>query len=444
MSSKISKYTYQFISSKNEYLIYCSHTNSFLKLTADLYEFLKDCKEDNSLIDQIDDDLLSLLRKYKIIVSEDEDNIFLLKHQFEEDQTTYSSSSLGLVLVPTLACNFDCPYCFEIGKKARKMNDVVIGDLILFIKRHKDVKKLNITWYGGEPLLAFDIIQKILNKLKSDISIPFNHHSIITNGFYFNQKVINLFKEYPLNAIQITLDGNKKRHDSIRKQKHNGMGSFDKLINNMDHILEELPKTKLSVRVNIEKENIQDYFDLQAELSERWQGHNVNIYPGFLRIDDETGTSLSCNAIDRWEAHELYFELRKNKKLKEPIYPTLYSSSGRGCCATVVNSYIIGPTGEIYKCWNDVSDDKKIIGYINQENLTNPSLFYKYVVGSKWYHNQECVDCFYLPICKGACAYYRLRNQYENGKYLLCQCMHKTPDMLKKSLEYWYDNQMNK
>lgn len=442
MEYKISKYTYQFISSKNEYLLYSSLSNSFFKLTWELYEFLKLCKENSTLINEIDDELLVLLKEYKMVVSEDEDHDFLLKHQFEEDQTTYSSSSLGLVLVPTMACNFNCPYCFEIGKKAKKMNNSVIENLMFFIKKHKEAKKLDITWYGGEPLLAFDIIQKILNKIKLEISVPLNRHSIITNGFYFNQEVINFFKEHPLDAIQITLDGNKKRHDIIRKQKNTGEGSFDRLIYNMDSIVKELPNTKLSVRINIEKENIQDYFDLQAELSTRWKGYKVNIYPGFLRIDNEGGTALACNAIDRWEAHELYFELRKDKKLKEPIYPMLYS--GRGCCATVINSYIIGVDGEIYKCWNDVSDESKIIGYINQENLTNPFLFYRYVVGSKWYHNNECIGCFYLPICRGTCAYYRLRNQYENGQYLLCQCMHKTPDMLNKCLEYWCDNQMNK
>jgi len=442
MEYRVSKYTYQFVSSRNDYLLYCSNSNSFIKLTSDLYDFLKECKEDYNLINELDNHLIDLLKENKIIVLENEDSDYLLKQQFNENLSAFSSSSLGLVLVPTLGCNFDCPYCFEIGKKGKRMSDTVIEDIITFITKHKNINDLNITWYGGEPLLAFDLIQKILHKIIHDISIPIKRHTIVTNGYFFTQKTINFFKSFPLNSIQITLDGNKQRHNNIRKQKKTGEGSFDRIMNNMDNILKELPDTHLSVRINIEKENIQDYFDLHAQLSTRWKSAKVSIYPGFLRIDNEDGTALSCSAIDRWDANEMNFNLIKDGISYETPYPRLQSS--RGCCATVVNSYIIGPEGEIYKCWNDVSDERRIIGYINQENLINPSLFYRYMIRSKWYHNEECIHCFFLPICQGICAYYRLRNQHENGKYLLCQCMHKTPDLLNKSLEYWFYNQNHK
>lgn len=438
MSYIVSKYAYFFISSDGKFLAYCSRSNSFVKLSKALYEYLQNAKIDNCAVENIDEKLFNLLRKNRFLVQETEDYDFLLKHQFKEDQVTFHSSSLGLVLVPTLGCNFDCYYCFESGKKASRMSDEVINQLIEFIRKHKDIKELDITWYGGEPLLCFDIIQKIMSMIQSNLTIPLHGHSIVTNGYYFTQEVIDFFKENPLNMIQITLDGLKERHDSIRKQKKSGKGSFDTLISNMDNILKELPDTLLSVRVNIEKSNIQDYYDLESYLSNRWKGYNVNIHPGFLRIDDQSGKSLSCDAIDRWQAHEMLFDIRSQGKSKKSIYPVL--SKGSGCCATVVNSYIIGPAGEIYKCWNDVSNEDRIIGYINQENLTNPSLYYRYVIGSKWYHNKECIDCFFLPICKGSCAYYRLRNQYEGGKYTLCQCLQKTPNMLNKCLEYWYNH----
>jgi len=439
MKNTISRFVYFFISSKKEHLVYCSRSNSFLKLSEVFFDFLKQCKENSSLISKIDEDLLSLLKKHKIVVSENEDSDFLLEHEFAENQSAYLYSSLGLVLVPTIACNFDCPYCFEKGKKASKMSDEVIENLIRFIKKHQETKKLFITWYGGEPLLSVDVIEKILKKIHSEISLPLTGHSIVTNGYYFDSKAIDLFRKYPLKSIQITLDGKKERHDNIRKQKITGEGSFDRLIANMDRIVKELPETKLSIRINIEKENLQDYFDLQKELSERWKGYKVVIHPGLLRIDNDTNTALACECIDRVEAHELYFNLSKEKILDEPVFPLLQGN--RGCCATVINSYIIGTEGEIYKCWDDVTDSNKIIGYIDREELTNSSLFYKYMVGSKWYHNEECMNCFFLPICSGQCAHYRLKNMYENGKYNLCQCVQKTPKLLNETLEYWYDSQ---
>lgn len=436
MDHVISKYVYQFVSSKGEYLIYCSRSNSFLKLSKDLSKYIEECKNDSSLLNDLDVELLEALKKHKIIVHKNEDNDFLLERQFLEDQITFSTSTIGLVLVPTLACNFNCPYCFEEGKKASRMSDNIIDQLISFIKLHKFAKNLAITWYGGEPLLAFSTIQKILNKIHNEINLRLTEHSIITNGYYFTKEIIDYFKEHPLNDIQITLDGNKTRHDSIRKQKATGEGSYDILINNINNILDELPDVHLSVRVNIEKKNMEDFIDLYSELSAKWKNKNISIYPGILRIDNDDKTALASSALSQWEAFDLYYELRKKKMINGSIFPSLQYH--KGCCATVVNSYIVGPKGEMYKCWNDVSNDKRIIGYISDEKLTNPSLFYRYIIGSKSYRDQECLDCFLLPVCSGNCAFYRLRNQHENGKYILCQCLQKSPNMLNKCLEYYY------
>jgi uncharacterized protein len=197
-----------------------------------------------------------------------------------------------------------------------------------------------------------------------------------------------------------------------------------------------MPNIHLSIRVNVEKDNVSDFEYMYTELSQRWRGKNVSIYPGILRMDNEDRTALSCSALSQWESFDLYYKLRKKKIIEGSIFPTLQYH--KGCCATVANSYIVGPKGEMYKCWNDVSNDSRIIGYISDEKLTNPTLFYRYIVGSKAIKDQECLDCFLLPVCTGNCAYYRLRNLYENGKYVLCQCLQKSPNLLNKCLEHYH------
>lgn len=442
MENIISKYVYTFISSKNENLIYCSRSNSFLKVSQRIFDFINECKNTPSLLKELDGNVLTLLKKNKIIVGVDDDKDYLLEHQVVTDQRTYSKSILGLTLVPTLACNFDCPYCFENNKRAKTMPEKVIDDLVSFINLHTEAQCIDLTWFGGEPLLAFHILKDILKRIDADVRIPLRGHSIITNGYYFNADVIEFFKHHSLKSIQITLDGQKERHDKIRKQKGTGQGSFDQLILNMDTILTELPTTKLSVRINIEKNNLQDFYILQDELSKRWEGKNVSIYPGILRIENETQTALSCSSLNSDEIDDLIFNLRSNNILNVPIYPQL--NLNKNCCATLINSYIVGPRGEIYKCWNDVSDDNKIIGYINEEKLINPQLLHRYIIASKWYNNPECKECFALPICKGSCAWYRLRDIYNKGEYRMCNCLHKKPDILNKCLEQYYYTQKHK
>lgn len=442
MAYVISKYVYQFISSDEEYLVYCSRSNSFLKVSPTLYEHLLRCNSDPLLIHEMEDTLIEKLIGQKIIVQPGEDEDYLLEHQFRTDAVTYSKKRLGLILVSTLGCNFDCFYCFENGKKAQTMTPQIIEDLISFINTHKEAESVDITWCGGEPLLAFGIIKKILHKVRNEITLKLRKHVIITNGYYFTSEAIEFFKEFPLDLIQITLDGNKERHDSIRKQKVTSEPTYDRLIQNIDNILNELPDTQVHIRINIDKTNVNDYLEAQEILGKRWKNKNVIIYPGILRMDNEQGTALACTCMNKWETAEFMYELNEKNIFKTDIFPRL--SYSKNCGATRVNSHIIGPRGEIYKCWNDVSDASKIVGYINQDRLSNPSLLYRYLIGSKWYNEKKCKECFFLPICNGTCAWYVLRNSHQNADYIVCDCMQKAPDMLHRSLEYYYKSQIGK
>lgn len=437
MSYIISKYVYQFISSKGCALVYCSRSNSFLELNMDLYNFMLKCKEDPNLLDELDDKLIELFISNKIMVKPDEDNDFLLEHHFTTDIISYSNRRLGLVVAPTIGCNFDCPYCFEPGKKSYTMTEEIIDDLILFIKKHKEANLLDLVWYGGEPLLAFKKIQTILRRIRDEVPIKLGNHDIITNGYYFTPQVIEFFKEFPLDTIQITFDGGRERHNNLRKQKKTGEPTYDHIIENIDRIVDELPGTQIHLRINIEKSNVNDFIEGKKFFEKRWKNKDLIVYPGILRIDNEDGTAIACSAMNKWESANFLYDINEKGVFKTDIYPKIRLA--KNCCATRLNSYIVGPRGEIYKCWNDVSDDNKIVGYINQEKLTNPKLLYRYLVGSKWYANSECKECFFLPICNGNCAWYALKNIYDKGEYIICDCMQKSPEMLNKSLEYHYD-----
>jgi len=366
------------------------------------------------------------------------DDDYIYEQQYITNQSSYQSEYLELVIAPTNDCNFRCFYCFEEGKKAEVMDAETIDALFKFIYQHTEVKRLNITWYGGEPLLAFDVIKTILNRLKSDSKIQLEDHTIVTNGYLFNKDVVEFFKTFPLNSIQITLDGNKERHDKIRCVRHTKTPTYDAILNNIDLITTELPNTHVNIRVNIEKKNAADYEQIKKMVATRWEGKNIRVYPGILRIDNETKTALSCDSLSRAEAAELVY---KTNNHIESLYPKLQLR--KICSATVSNSYIVDANEYLFKCWNDLTDSKRAIGNIKTGELKNPSLLFRYLQASKWYNREECKKCFFLPICGGGCAYYVLRNMFENGEYDICDCMHKSPDMLNKCLEYYYENQKN-
>lgn len=431
----VSKYTHLFVSSKGECLIYCSRTNAFCKLSNELYSLLIACRQNPELISTIEKIPFKTLLRNKMIVKQGEDENYILKRWYETDIRTFACSNMTLTIVPTLDCNFECHYCFEKSKRCLSMKDDTIEALIQFIKSHSKVKTLGICWYGGEPLLALSTMKKIMKRIKEEIDIPVNKHAVITNGALINDEALNFFKEYALDNIQITFDGIKQRHDEIRRNKETKEPTFDLLVQNIDRLSNELPQARIDIRINIDKSNQNDYYQMLEFGKNRWHKKNIDIYPGFLRVDDETGKAMSCASFHKSEIADFMLDLSK-REVNKIFYPILVKNV---CMATRTNAYIIGPEGEIYKCWNDVSDPAKIIGNIFNKELSNAELYYKYIIGSKWYNKENCKKCFFLPICDNGCAWYILRNQYENGKFELCNCLQKNPNILNKCLENYYE-----
>lgn len=436
----ISRYCHFFKTSESVCLAYSSKHNSFLELSEDLYDFLKNCVDNKTadISDKLPKDVLTILEREGFICSVNDDDEFVLKSQFITQTVQHDKSKLHLVLVPTLNCNFNCPYCFETEKRNSLMNNQTIDHLIEFINSFERLKEINITWYGGEPLLAMHVIENILNRITTTIPIPLNKHSIITNGYLFNEKAINIFQKYPLDTIQITLDGSKNRHNKLRALKINNAPTYNQILENIDLIINKLPNTELHIRVNIDKNNVDDYFQILNDFQNKYHKQNVIVYPGIIRLENEEKTNLIEPAFGRWETAYLHYELYSKGLLKGSIYPTVRLA--KTCCATCVNSFIIGPKGEIYKCWNDVSDKNKVIGFIDKSEIINQTLYYRYHQGCAWYNDPACKECFFMPICNGKCAWYNERNLYHNGNFNLCQCLQKAPGLLNKCLEFFYQH----
>lgn len=79
-------------------------------------------------------------------------------------------NNVSYVIAPTLNCNYNCVYCFE-NKENRKlrMNFNTAEDILSFIikqiESNKLIKSIKITWFGGEPLLSYDLILEFSKKI---------------------------------------------------------------------------------------------------------------------------------------------------------------------------------------------------------------------------------------------------------------------------------------
>lgn len=441
MNYIISRYSYLFKSNSGEYLIYNSARNFFIEINEILYSNLRPYTKGGIIdISNFDENVLQILLKNKIFVNREDDDNYFYEQKMKAYMSFFSQKTLSMTVVPTTGCNFGCPYCFESHKKAIIMSEKIIDDLIVFINQHERAEFLNLTWYGGEPLMAFKAIKKIMSEIKLKTNVKLTSHDLVTNGYLFDETVCAFFKENPLDSIQITLDGNEESHNQKRKLKRTGKATYQKIIENINLILTVLPNTMLSIRVNIDMENKNEFYEVYQALMTKYQDKNLYIYPGYIRYDNESKNRLSCLSLQQKDMAGFYFALNDYNDINIKFYPR---SVKKGCTANCVNSYIIGPLGEIYKCWNDVGNENKIVGNINNDTISNLALLSKYSVGSSCFEDEKCKKCFFLPICSGGCPWYRMRNLFEGGKFNLCT-VYNNKSILKKCLEIHYNDQNKK
>jgi radical SAM domain protein len=424
MKEMLSQYVHLFQSDGRFYL-YNSQNNFFSAISRALFSQLMDRR-----FDLLSQDTHDLLKEKLILINESQKDDYYLSVKFKYYAGSFSTNKLSIVLVPTTGCNFMCPYCFEKEKTYSTMSDDVINGVISFINNHHNAKSLDITWYGGEPLIGLPVIKKIYSKITKETPIPLSRQAIVTNGYLINKDVILFFRNVGINFVQITIDGVRENHNKTRFLLSRGGCTYDVIISNIESLLELYPECRVSLRVNVNKKNKEDFIILYKQLHKKWSGRNLYIYPGFIREDAIDKLSFSTQCITPKERLEFYASLRE-RGVNINLFPKHCSS--RGCMINSLNSYIIGPTGEIYKCWNDVSSKAKVIGNICESKLINEALLFKYACDCSPFEDECCKDCYVFPICQGGCGWYRFRNKYQGAKFDICS-IYKDKSNLERAL----------
>lgn len=429
----ISRYTYLFKSSKNGNLIYNARTNSFAELSDSMFERLKTIKSSPERINELfTQDDLDILSKTKILVKENEDDDYVMTEKLRYYMSAFSPNYLNLTIAPTTECNFRCPYCYEENKAKKFITSEVEDAIVNFIIKHEKVDQISLTWYGGEPLLAFHSIKSLYEKMSKIEGKKIIHHSIITNGYLMDKEKCSFFKEHKLNLIQFTLDGCRETHNKIRLHKNKDITTYDRIVENIELCAEQLPETDINIRVHVDENRLEEYAKVDSEMKafcEKY--HNIHLAPGFI-----TDYERNCELLNRQQRGQFFMDLYKKYNIDVQFYPRHEIG---GCGATCLNSYVVGPEGELYKCWVDVGNKDRIIGSVLDMKLHNEYLLANYLVNANMYDDEECKKCMLLPICDGGCPIRRLNNRQKSLKENLCT---SRKDFLQQYLETHYEIKM--
>lgn len=400
---RVSKYNH-FVEWNNFHIGVNTMTGCKLFLTNIQYELFCEFHNDHQESLMNDTETYDLLVNGGFIIDSSIDEFEVLKvaHTVAVYNNTYR-----MTIMPTLNCNLRCWYCYEKHIPSR-MTDEVMQRVLIFvgnILKSGQIKRLELDWFGGEPLLYFEktlhpLALKIKDLLK-DSNIEFLH-SITTNGVLLNEDKILKLSGIELSNFQITIDGCRLNHNKSRVG-HDKAGTYDTIINNINSINALCPESHVCVRINYSAETL---IDIEQMVDD------INVSPR-ISFFFEKIWQLKEEDIDREYMQERLDEIRDYINKRGNVFEDRHYTYCKGytCYADTYNQIIINYDGKLFKCTaRDFSDDSTSVGYLDKDgNVKLNGSFYKRFQKIP-FDNDTCRDCSIVPICLGACSQKMLEN----------------------------------
>ena len=319
-----------------------------------------------------------------------------------------ASRSVSLTICPTMGCNFDCPYCFE-NHRAGKMSADVQDDVVSLAERMLEAsgsKKLYVTWFGGEPLLAPEIIKSLSQRFMALAEEHGAEYSagIITNGYLLTQENARMLEECKVTSAQVTIDGMRETHDATRHLVGGGP-TFDRIVENLRASI----SFPVHIRHNVHSENRDQMDKLKAFVEElaSESGNDITYYPAPVsgsEVADERGEQVNL----------LCGETNSEVGIRQDAQ-RFSAARGLYCGAQRIWTVGIDDKGNLQKCWEAVDKPELSFGTAHDWNPTDPlatassaDRLTEFLDTAIPVPDEECRECAWLPLCVGGCPYKRL------------------------------------
>lgn len=401
---KASNYNFAFPygEQSDQTIFYNSRTNALALIENEKYDAYKAFCENGTTI--ADERLVQDLTYGGFLVDSEVEELDLIRYALL--QSRFSGTHLGLTIAPTSDCNFRCVYCYEKDSlRPSTMTEDIQKAVVDYVKRlAPTIADLHISWYGGEPLLALDIIERLTNEIYEiceENKVSYSA-SIVTNGYLLKPEVAKKLGELHVSGIQVTLDGSKEQHDQRRPLK-GGQPTFDGIISNLKESKNDLP-CRVAVRVNVDKQNVSQVDEVLKILSENDLNEVTSVYLGMVENSNDIYQDSKCFCVEEFSEVDYDFKMRNGVSIVGS-YPNIVHNV---CSADSVSGLVIDSDGMIYKCWNEIGAKEKAVGNLLDSAVGSQRVVLDYLLYDPT-RDQECKDCKYLPICMGGCPH---RRQY--------------------------------
>lgn len=311
-------------------------------------------------------------------------------------------------------CNLACKYCFAgegeyHGERALMSFEVGKKALDLLVKESKGRKNLEVDFFGGEPLMNFEVVKQLVEYGRSieEANNKKFRFTLTTNGMLLDDEILE-FANREMSNLVLSIDGRKEIHDLMRPRR-GGQGSYDTIVPKFIKAAESRGQMNYYVRGTYTHNNLDFSEDVKhlAELGFEQISVEPVVAPesADYAIKEEDVPKL-CEQYDILAKYLL--ERRKSGKGVN-FFHFMIDLSGGPCaykrlsgCGSGCEYLAVAPNGDLYPCHQFVGMPDFLMGNVDT-GVTNTTLRDKFKLCNV-YSKEECKNCFAKLYCSGGCA----------------------------------------
>lgn len=315
-----------------------------------------------------------------------------------------TSQVLEMTISPTYGCNFRCTYCY-VQFDDRRMSDNAEATTLAYLQHAiPGHPRTNVTWFGGEPLLAWRRVARMASAIQAIGEQSGRHveQFLTTNGFLLSPEVAEALVGAGIRWVHVTIDGSGEGQDT-RRVLRNGVGTYERVLHNLIQTLEDHPSVGGTLRMNLEPDSVALAKPLlesiPAKLRPRIQVHPTPVILDGVTRDDRFLEAVAGVVTDALRLGYAYYD--NDIPVRRQFH----------CDAEGAHNFQIGPDGALHKC--SPSDKPEVtVGRIDAD-------------GHPTFNSNErtwtdahslppmCSACPYLCFCQGGCRLDRIRQQHD-------------------------------
>ena len=341
-------------------------------------------------------------------------------------------------LILTDECNLCCSYCrakafLDLDESEGERSLVIDEGLPVELDYDLDVlfgflgkdPSATLTFYGGEPLLRTDLIERIVREA------PVRRFMLQTNGVLLDRLPPDVLNRFA--TVLISLDGNRELTDANR-----GSGVYDRVMGNIRKIRAEGYQGELIARMTVtEKTDIVGAVGHLASnpdfsfASIHWQvdanfagDYSLRRFGEWVQSRYNPGIRT---LVDQWISHmEIRGKVLRLYPFLDPMEDLLLGRESRLRCGSGYTNYCIMTDGSIGPCPVMIGMSQYYVGHISR---SHPLELAQVPIRG------ECLDCVIRTFCGGRCLYSNITQPWGSAERReVCGTVENLHDSLTRAL----------